>query len=232
MSPQQVRLPDDIYDLVPNRIEAAPTDASGEIPATQLFGMPLDVVMGYPMNLDRDMPVIVSDAIDCLQKNGVTVQGIFRVSGSRGRVLQILKIYNSGSQVDFFKEDIHDVAGVLKQYIRELPDPLCCAALYPEWLQAIQSDPSETVASLKVLVDQLPLLHKNILQKLFHLLSVIASNSDKTSMNVMNLAIVWSPNILKNPTDSLEAALRDTPLTNQVVTSLIQNYSTFFPSGL
>jgi hypothetical protein len=38
--------------------------------------------------------------------------------------------------VDFNNEEIHDVAGVLKQYIRELPDPLCGAELYPYWLEA------------------------------------------------------------------------------------------------
>lgn len=104
--------------------------------------------MQYPMNADREIPAIVSDALDYIWKTGLDVQGIFRLSGSRGRVSQIIQIYNSGmflqalssrlgSQVDFHSEELHDVTGVLKQYIRELPDPICCFSLYPEWLSSL-----------------------------------------------------------------------------------------------
>lgn len=33
--------------------------------------------------------------------------------------------------------DIHAVAGTLKQYFRELPDPLFTASLYPQFTEAL-----------------------------------------------------------------------------------------------
>lgn len=34
------------------------------------------------------------------------------------------------------QEDIHAVAGTLKQYLRELPDPLLTLDLYNDWIAA------------------------------------------------------------------------------------------------
>lgn len=68
------------------------------LPPTQLFGMPLDVVMKYPMNANLDIPAIVSDSVELILRTGVSVQGVFRLSGSRGRVSQIIQIYNSGKE--------------------------------------------------------------------------------------------------------------------------------------
>ena len=38
--------------------------------------------------------------------------------------------------MDEFLVDIHCVAGALKQYVRELPEPLMTFKLYDEWMNA------------------------------------------------------------------------------------------------
>lgn len=40
--------------------------------------------------------------------------------------------------------DVHIVAGILKSYLRELPDPLFSFALYDDWVNAIKSPDQET----------------------------------------------------------------------------------------
>jgi hypothetical protein len=40
--------------------------------------------------------------------------------------------------------DVHIVAGILKSYLRELPDPLFSLALYDDWINAIKSPDQET----------------------------------------------------------------------------------------
>ena len=35
-----------------------------------------------------------------------------------------------------FVTDVHCIAGALKQYLRELPEPLMTFALYDEWMAA------------------------------------------------------------------------------------------------
>lgn len=51
------------------------------------------------------------------------------------------------TQVDFtnpetFYHDVNSVAGLLKQFFRDLPDPLFTAALYSKFIDAARKDPT------------------------------------------------------------------------------------------
>ena len=80
-------------------------------------------------------------------------EGIFRLSGSAGRIEAIRNAFdrgllhpthhffhcNTGLGEDFHfadDEEPHVVAGLLKLYLRYLPDPLMCFALYDDWVKA------------------------------------------------------------------------------------------------
>ena len=60
--------------------------------------------------------------------------GIFRLSGSKPEIDAIRKEIDSGEKVDLSYTDEHALAGILKSFLRELPDPLCTEKLYPEWV--------------------------------------------------------------------------------------------------
>ena len=67
------------------------------------------------------------------------IQGIFRLSGDNEDIQWLKTRFERGEEVDLFKvRDPHNVSGLLKKYIRELPDPIGTFALYPEWLAAAQ----------------------------------------------------------------------------------------------
>lgn len=40
--------------------------------------------------------------------------------------------------IDFSDYDIHCLASVLKQYLRDLPDSIMCNNLYEDWLNAVK----------------------------------------------------------------------------------------------
>lgn len=67
------------------------------------------------------------------------LQGIFRLPGGAGK-LKMMKLLLDGGVTDLHQydlhEDIHAVAGALKQYLRELPEPLLTHELYQEWMDA------------------------------------------------------------------------------------------------
>lgn len=75
-------------------------------------------------------------------KQGVfNEEGIFRVAGSRIKMNCILYAINAGylEHMDLANDfDVHCLAGVLKQYIRELPDSILCNDLYDGWIAAIK----------------------------------------------------------------------------------------------
>lgn len=80
--------------------------------------------------------------VEAMCKQGVfSEEGIFRVAGSRIKMNCILYAINAGylDHLDLPNDyDVHCLAGVLKQYIRELPDSILCNDLYDSWINAIK----------------------------------------------------------------------------------------------
>jgi hypothetical protein len=85
---------------------------------------------------------VIRKLIDGMVKQNVfNEEGIFRVAGSRIKMNCILYAINCGylDYLDISNDfDVHCLAGVLKQYIRELPDSILCNEMYDDWLSAIK----------------------------------------------------------------------------------------------
>jgi hypothetical protein len=85
---------------------------------------------------------VIRRLIEGMCRQGVfNEEGIFRVAGSRIKMNCLLYAINAGylDQLDLANDfDVHCLAGVLKQYIRELPDSLLCDDFYDQWIAAIK----------------------------------------------------------------------------------------------
>uniref|UniRef100_A0A8D0EUE3 Rho-GAP domain-containing protein n=1 Tax=Strix occidentalis caurina TaxID=311401 RepID=A0A8D0EUE3_STROC len=68
---------------------------------------------------------------------GMQEEGLFRVAPSASK-LKKLKASLDCCVVDVqeYSADPHAIAGALKSYLRELPEPLMTFELYEEWIQA------------------------------------------------------------------------------------------------
>ena len=125
---------------------------------TPVFGVSLDDL------LSRDgsaIPLVVYQCIQAVDLFGLDVEGIYRLSGSAIHISNLWEIFNNGlhglapqtllmmltiwiadpSQVDFrnpehFFHDVNSVAGLLKQFFRELPDPLLTNEHFQEFVEA------------------------------------------------------------------------------------------------
>ena len=67
----------------------------------------------------------------------ILFQGIFRIAGGAAKMKKFRALVGAGV-TDLLsydaQDDIHAVAGTLKQYLRELPDPLLTQELHSEWV--------------------------------------------------------------------------------------------------
>ncbi len=70
----------------------------------------------------------------------ISLKGIFRIAGSKAKMNRLIYSINSGylDLVDFNDYDVHCLASVLKQYLRDLPDSIMCNEFYDDWLNAVQ----------------------------------------------------------------------------------------------
>ena len=69
----------------------------------------------------------------------VEEEGLFRIPGSLAEVKRLKSGFETGlSDLTDRVRDPHAVAGTLKSYLRELPEPLLTHSLYPDWIEAAQ----------------------------------------------------------------------------------------------
>ncbi len=86
-------------------------------------------------------PIIRRIIESMCKQNVFNEEGIFRVTGSRIKMNCLMHAINAGylDHLDLTNDfDVHCLAGVLKQYIRELPDSILCNDMCDQWLNAIK----------------------------------------------------------------------------------------------
>jgi len=157
--------------------------------------------MKHPTNLNRDTPLVFHSCISYLLENGVTTEGIFRIPGNQQEIDEMKHKWNTGYPIANYKNyDVPDIAGLLKAFVRQLPDVLFSRELIHEWEKLAgpkilkDSDIINFKIELSNLLQKLPRVNQFILKELFHLLYVISQHKE-TKMNAENLATCWTPNL-------------------------------------
>ncbi|XP_055915254.1 uncharacterized protein LOC129948324 isoform X2 [Eupeodes corollae] len=152
----------------------------------------------------RDIPFIISACVREVERRGMTEVGIYRVSGSASDLAKLKKSFetNAYEAEQMLKDvDIHSVTGILKSYLRELPEALFTDLLYPELFETFNqfSNNNETarIKELLSIFEKLPLANKaSINHILDHLIRVNRQEADN-KMSLHNLAMVFGPTLLR-----------------------------------
>ena len=200
-----------------------------------VFGVPLEVI------IDRDgadstegigpgalrIPAMVDDAVTTMRKMDLSVEGVFRKNGNIKRLNDTMAtIDRDGCEaVDFSKENVVQVAAILKKYLRELPDPLLTFKLHRLFIASQKiADEDKRRRILHLTCCLLPKAHRDCLEVLCAFFNFVASfhqvdEESGSKMDTHNLATVIAPNILytnaKTPVD-------DNFLAIEVVHTLIE----------
>lgn len=96
------------------------------------------------------VPPVVSQCIREVERRGLGVEGLYRVSGSHEQMERLRRQFDLAAAVDLGAvEDIHTVAGLLKLYFRLLPQQLVPFAVFSALLQAFNSTRSTRERSLR-----------------------------------------------------------------------------------
>lgn len=175
------------------------------------FGVPLAHLMyiGYD---EFVIPPILAKTTTFLLGHA-DLEGLFRVSGSQDEISDWKVRFNAGEPVQFGeKTSPHSVAGLLKAWLRELPEPLLTFQMFDVWMhvatKTILRTPDKAVPSVKKKLAQLPIINVAVLAELFRFLKRIADQSAKNLMTAENVGVVIGPNILsKENQDALTSAM-------------------------
>ncbi|XP_060535891.1 active breakpoint cluster region-related protein isoform X2 [Cylas formicarius] len=165
-----------------------------------LFGEKIQVVC---KRQKRNIPFIVTACVREVERRGMSEVGVYRVSGSASDISKLKKSFetNSYEAEQLLKEvDIHSVTGILKLYLRELPEALFTDQLYPELLEAFNQSNGNLIRRTELLRNCFAKLpqqnHDTIRCILDHLIRVHAYEEDN-KMSLHNLATVFGPTLLR-----------------------------------
>ncbi|XP_078488497.1 rho GTPase-activating protein 45 isoform X1 [Ciona intestinalis] len=191
---------------------------------SSLFGVEFAVAT---QDVPDGIPYLVKRCIAEIDNRALNAKGIYRVNGVKNRVEKLCTQFDaSADRVDLSQQSPHDVSGVLKYFLRQLPEPLMQFNLYLTFLdiakdyQQVITSTNEAMAQakeanlpmpdpptralldsfvlrLKETVETLPLANRNTLQYIISHLTRIASQSHDNKMTANNLAIVFGPTLLR-----------------------------------
>ncbi|XP_005095441.1 uncharacterized protein LOC101862256 isoform X2 [Aplysia californica] len=165
-----------------------------DLPKDKVFGESLSVIPGSFIPEYGYVPQFLIDAAKIIDAN-LDSEGIFRKSGAVSRQKELKVAIEDGRP--FADANIFDVAVLIKQFFRELPEPLFVSHLTDVFVKCYQlppdKDPKRALLRLCLL---LPTENIGALRHLLHMLSRVAANAEKNKMTANNLAVVMAPNLM------------------------------------
>ncbi|XP_044937992.1 unconventional myosin-IXb isoform X7 [Mustela putorius furo] len=150
------------------------------------------------------VPIVLEKLLEHVEMHGLYTEGLYRKSGAANRTRELRQaLQTDPAAVKLENFPIHAITGVLKQWLRELPEPLMTFAQYGDFLRAVElPEKQEQLAAIYAVLEHLPEANHNSLERLiFHLVKV-ALLEDVNRMSPSALAIIFAPCLLRCPDNS------------------------------
>ncbi|XP_062826766.1 rho GTPase-activating protein 44 isoform X7 [Anolis carolinensis] len=197
------------------------------------FGKPLEEHLSVS---GREIAFPIEACVTMLLECGMQEEGLFRVAPSASK-LKKLKAALDCCVVDVqeYSADPHAIAGALKSYLRELPEPLMTFELYEEWIQASNiQDQDKRLQALWNALEKLPKASHSNLRYLIKFLANLTEYQDTNKMTPSNIAIVLGPNLLWPQAEGNITEMMATVSLQivAIIEPLIQHADWFFPGDI
>ncbi|KAF1761409.1 hypothetical protein GCK72_009665 [Caenorhabditis remanei] len=177
-----------------------------------VFGVGLDVIFnktGY------FLPRPILEIMKFLRNIAPETVGIFRKNGVKSRIAELRAIIESYSgNTDVFvgenmldSTQVHDVADLLKQYLRDLPEPLMTIKMSEVFANICSVVPDvDRITSLQYAILLLPDENREALKTLLLFLKEVSRNSQVNNMTAQNLSVCFTPSLFQLGASRLDKA--------------------------
>ncbi|XP_033124389.1 rho GTPase-activating protein 26-like isoform X36 [Anneissia japonica] len=179
----------------------------------------------------------IRKCIEAIESRGLEDQGLYRVVGVSSKVQKLTSLCldrRKGASVNLSNSgefEIKTITSALKNYFRNLPEPLMTFRLHYKFTAAAKKE-SKTLRFNDVhkLVHELPESNFEMLAILMKHLHKVSELHEKNKMTVSNLGVCFGPTLMR-PEEETMAAIMDIKFSNIVVEILIANYEKIFKSS-
>eukprot|EP01119_Soliformovum_irregulare_P019111 TRINITY_DN5992_c0_g1_i2.p1 TRINITY_DN5992_c0_g1~~TRINITY_DN5992_c0_g1_i2.p1 ORF type:complete len:1081 (-),score=303.16 TRINITY_DN5992_c0_g1_i2:139-3381(-) len=174
------------------------------------------------------VPTFLGNIMDQLWQLGTEVEGLFKIPPSGDRVVE-LKNQTELGKVDFTDvDDPHVLGGLLKVFLKELPEPITTYALYAAFGHVNTLDSEDVkVTVIGLLLTLLPVSHRETLRRLLSYLHGLSVHAETNHMTAASLASAFGATLFKSKkTEISRQAFKQQKDINYVMQLMIQNADT------
>jgi hypothetical protein len=179
-----------------------PPPSPSSAPLRPIFGVSLSEQMARDV---VEVPPILEKCAEAIEAIGIQNMGIYRLSGTTSKVQKLKNKFDQDWRaVDLLNDeainDINIVAGCLKLWFRELPEPLMTWQLYQGFIEAARLE-NDRMRHIRMheRVNDLPDANYATLKYLMGHLDKVKNEEAHNQMSASNLAIVFGPTLLSPP---------------------------------
>lgn len=187
-----------------NNIDAIKTVSVTDSKEVENLPVRPDAVFGSSLTIicereKTNIPRFVHACLAAVEKRGLDVDGIYRVSGNMSLVQKLRQMTDQNEFYDVLSPswDVHTITGALKLFFRELSEPIFTFALFDEFLNAFRiTDRIQKIQAYREVIKKLPPFHAETMKKLFKHLAEVICHGASNRMQPQALAIVFGPTLL------------------------------------
>ncbi|XP_032581262.1 uncharacterized protein LOC6618019 isoform X2 [Drosophila sechellia] len=175
-----------------------------------------------------DVPVIVDKCINFVYIHGSMSEGIYRKSGSENSMHKLMSAFRADAfNVEITRNEYneHDVANVLKRFMRDLPERLLGKLTDSFVFVTELAVATEKIPIYRELLARLSAIERETLRRIVGHLVFISSQQAKNKMSVQNLTMIWGPTLLAKKSDELIYSQKEA----DVLSDLVVLYKNLFP---
>ncbi|NXG25810.1 RHG07 protein, partial [Grallaria varia] len=159
-----------------------------------VFGVPL------LLNVQRTshpLPNGILQALDYLRSHFLDQVGLFRKSGVKSRILSLREMNESNpNNVCYEGQSAFDVADMVKQYFRDLPEPIFTSRLCESFLHIYQYVPKDQqFQAVQAAILLLPKENREALKILLFFLRDVVAFVEENQMTPTNIAVCLAPSL-------------------------------------
>eukprot|EP00761_Pharyngomonas_kirbyi_P014756 gb/GECH01014786.1/.p1 GENE.gb/GECH01014786.1/~~gb/GECH01014786.1/.p1 ORF type:complete len:809 (+),score=184.27 gb/GECH01014786.1/:1-2427(+) len=176
------------------------------------------------------VPYVLEQCLAFLDQEEILEElGLFRLSGSKKAIERYRRLFDSGMDVHFPPStDPHVVTGLVKLYLKTLPEPLCTERLYDVFIEAGTADGEpERISRVTEAVKQLPVVNYQVLRYLAAFCYRLVRHAAVNKMPASNVAIVIGPNVFFHSDLSVMAS--HTSAVCAAMSVIIEHFPDIFP---
>ncbi|XP_051533682.1 rho GTPase-activating protein 7-like isoform X1 [Myxocyprinus asiaticus] len=160
----------------------------------KVFGVPL---LQSVQQSGKPLPPSILRAVEFLRTKCLDQVGLFRKSGVKSRIQNLRDMVEADpDNVSFENQSAFDVADMVKQYFRDLPEPIFSSKLCECFLHIYQYFPKDqqfagVQAAIYLLTDE----NREALQSLLLFLQEVVACKEENQMTPTNIAVCLAPSL-------------------------------------